>query len=289
MHPVSTILVTEDYQLETLPSLAQLLTKVKDKTPLVHQITNYVTVNDCANIVLALGGSPVMADDEAEVEEMVSIASALVINIGTLNARTIKSMLLAGKKANQLGVPVILDPVGVGATALRTETAEKIIAEIRLSVLRGNKSEIKAVAGFGTKTRGVDSIDDTLGAGTVDGTELAKNLADRLHCTVAITGKQDVISDGVKTGLIDNGHQILSKVTGTGCMATALIGCYAGVTEDNFLAAAAGIMTMGLAGEKAWAEAASSAGIGSFKVALFDWIYKMTPEDLMQGGKFHDA
>jgi hydroxyethylthiazole kinase len=275
--------------LTSIQTLAQLLTEVKNKNPLIHQITNYVTVNDCANIVLALGGSPVMADDEAEVEEMVSIASALVINIGTLNARTIKSMLLAGKKANRLGIPVILDPVGVGATALRTSTTERIIAEIQLAILRGNRSEIKTVAGFDAKTRGVDSVDDTLDAGAISGAQLAKNLANKLKCTVAITGKQDFISDGVRSGYIDNGHQIWSKVTGTGCMATALVGCYAGVTEDNFLAAAAGIVTMGLAGENAWTDAVSSAGIGSFKVALFDSIYKMTPEELIRGGKFHEA
>jgi hydroxyethylthiazole kinase len=266
---------------------AALLAAVRNKTPLVHQITNYVTVNDCANIVLALGGSPVMADDEAEVEQMVSIASALVINIGTLNARTIKSMFLAGKKANRLGIPVILDPVGAGATALRTGTTEKIIAEIQLSVLRGNSSEIKTVAGIESATRGVDSIDDTRES-AIDVKDLAKTLASRLHCTVAITGRQDTISDGVRTGLIDNGHQSLSKVTGTGCMATALVGCYAGVTRDSFLAACAGIMTMGLAGERAWADA-GAAGIGSFKISLFDCIDKMTPEELMEGGKFHAA
>jgi hydroxyethylthiazole kinase len=279
----------EDLKLTSIQTLAQLLTEVKEKNPLVHQITNYVTVNDCANIVLALGGSPVMADDEAEVEEMVSIASALVINIGTLNARTIKSMLLAGKKANTLGIPVILDPVGVGATSLRTSTIEKIISEIQLAILRGNRSEIKTIAGFNTKTRGVDNVDDSLDADAIGGAQLAKSLANKLQCTVAITGKQDFISNGVRSGVIDNGHQILSKVTGTGCMATALVGCYAGVTGDNFLAAAAGIVTMGLAGENAWTECVSSSGIGSFKVALFDSIYKMTPEDLIMGGKFHEA
>ena len=211
-----------------------------------------------------------------------------MINIGTLNTRTIKSMLLAGKKANQLGIPVILDPVGVGATVLRTSTAEKIIAEVRLAVLRGNRSEIKVIAGFDSKTRGVDSVDDSWDD-AIDGAELAKIVANKLHCTVAITGKRDFISTGERTGFIDNGHQVLSQVTGTGCMASALIGCYAGVTDNNFLAAAAGIMTMGLAGEYAWSDVASSAGIGSFRVALFDWIYKMTPEDLIKDGKFHEA
>ncbi len=271
--------------MEGISSFGRLLDKVKEKNPLVHQITNYVTVNDCANIVLALGGSPVMADDETEVEEMVSIASALVINIGTLNGRTIKSMLLAGKKANEVGVPVILDPVGVGATALRTDTAKRLIKEIRLSILRGNLSEIKTIAGLETKTRGVDSV-DAQNAGT---TNVAQIVAKELHCTVAITGKQDVVSDGKRTGLIDNGHPILSKVTGTGCMATALIGCYAGVTDNAFLASCAGIITMGLAGEKARAAIGDPAGIGSFKVALFDSIYKLTSQDLINGSKFHES
>lgn len=277
--------------MENIQTIAKLLTEVKAKNPLVHQITNYVTVNDCANIVLALGGSPVMADDEAEVEEMVTIASALVINIGTLNARTVKSMLLAGKKANQLGIPVVLDPVGVGATNFRTDTAARLIQEIQLAVLRGNMSEIKMLAGIETKTRGVDSGDTV--EGNAGGKEIAENLAKKLHCTIAITGAQDIISDGIRTSFINNGHPILAKVTGTGCMATALIGCYSGVisdkTENYFWAANAGIMTMGVAGEKAWANLPPSEGIGSFKTNLFDSIYKLTPDDLLKGGKFHEA
>ena len=241
-----------DYQLENIQALAGLLSEVKAKNPLIHHITNYVTVNDCANIVLALGGSPVMADDEGEVEEMVAIASALVLNIGTLNDRTIHSMLMAGKKANQLGVPVVLDPVGVGATTLRNDTAAKLIQEVQLAVLRGNMSEIKMLAGLATKTRGVDTTEDTSG-----GQEIAQGLAKKLHCTVAITGPQDIIADGSRIGLIDNGHPILAKVTGTGCMASSLIGCYVGVTQDYFLAASAGIMTMGLAGEKAFSSLTS--------------------------------
>jgi hydroxyethylthiazole kinase len=270
--------------LETIQTIAQLLSEVKTKNPLIHHITNYVTVNDCANIVLALGGSPVMADDESEVEEMVAIASVLVINIGTLNARTVKSMFVAGKKANDLSIPVILDPVGVGATTLRTVTAVQLIEEIQLSVLRGNMSEIKMMAGINTKARGVDAVDDAVG-----GQEIAEGLAKRLHCTVAVTGVRDIVSDGVRTGVIDNGHKLLAKVTGTGCMATSLIGCYCGVTKDYYLAANAGIMTMGLAGEKAVAGLAPSAGIGSFRVSLFDEVYHLTPEDLIKGGKFHEA
>jgi hydroxyethylthiazole kinase len=269
--------------METINAIARLLEEVRAKKPLVHQITNYVTVNDCANIVLALGGSPVMADDEGEVEEMVAIASALVLNIGTLNSRTIRSMIRAGKKANELGIPVILDPVGVGATTLRTETASRLLAELKLAVLRGNMSEIKTLAGLSVRTRGVDSID--AGAG---GEDVAGGLARKLGCVVAITGATDIITDGIKTGLIDNGHPIMAKVTGTGCMATALVGCFAGVASDYYLAACAGIMTMGLAGEKAEAGLAPDEGTGTFRVRLLDWIGRLGADDLMKGGKFHE-
>ncbi len=267
--------------MENIKTFAQLLSDVKTKKPLVHHLTNYVTVNDCANIVLALGGSPVMADDAGEVEEMVSIASALVINIGTLNSRTIETMLLSGKKANQLGIPVVLDPVGAGATALRSNTAARLIQEVKLAVLRGNMSEIKVIAGIDARTRGVDSVDG--GAG---GVEVALSLAKRLGCTVAITGAQDIISDGSRTGLIANGTPLLSKITGTGCMATSLIGCYAGVTADSYLAACAGLITMGLAGEKAATGFNQAQGIGTYKVKLMDGIDQLTSEDMIQGGKY---
>jgi hydroxyethylthiazole kinase len=271
------------FKMENMPAIAGLLAEVKAKKPLVHHITNYVTVNDCANIVLALGGSPVMADDQAEAAEMTAIASALVLNIGTLNARTIQSMLAAGKRANQLGIPVVLDPVGVGATTLRNDTAAGLIQEIQIAVLRGNMSEIKTLAGLAAKTRGVDSMEDTAG-----GREIARKLAEKLRCTVVITGPQDIISDGLRTGLIDNGHPMLAKVTGTGCMATSLIGCYCGVTKDYYLAAGAGITTMGLAGERAVASLTPADGIGTFKVRLMDWISKLSAADLLEGGKFHE-
>lgn len=267
--------------MENINTIAQLLSDVKIKKPLVHHLTNYVTVNDCANIVLALGGSPVMADDAREVEEMVSIASALVINIGTLNLRTIDSMLLAAKKANQLGIPVVLDPVGAGATALRTNTATRLLREVKLAVLRGNMSEIKVVAGNDAHTRGVDSVDSGSG-----GIEIASSLAKRLGCTVAITGAQDIVSNGSKTGLIDNGSPLLAKITGTGCMATSLIGCYAGVTTDSYLAACAGLITMGLAGEKAANRLSPNEGIGTYKVKLTDGIYQLTAEDIIQDAKY---
>ena len=266
-----------------LPTIAGLLTEVKTQKPLVHHITNYVTVNDCANIVLALGGSPVMADDAAEVAEMAAIASALVLNIGTLNARTIAAMLLAGKQANDLGIPVILDPVGVGATSLRNATAARLLQELKLAVLRGNMSEIKVIAGLDAKTRGVDSGDDS----AADGPQIAAALARKLGCVVAITGVQDIVADERRIALIDNGHPLLAKVTGTGCMATSLIGCYAGVSRDYFQAAAAGLITMGLAGEQAQAGLAAGEGVGSFRSRLLDRIESLTPTGLIQGGKYH--
>lgn len=256
------------------------LSLVKEKSPLIHHITNYVTVNDCANIVLAIGGSPVMADDIEEVEEMVGFASALVINIGTLNSRTIESMLCAGLKAKELGVPVILDPVGVGATKLRTNTAARLIQALKPEVIRGNMSEIKVLAGLEVAIKGVDSLADEQ-----DGSVVAKTLASELGSIIAITGKTDVVSDGKQVCLLDNGHQILADVTGTGCMTTSLVGTYCGVTKDYFSAAVAGITSMGLAGEIAQAALRHGECIGTFRTRLFDSIYNLTPELLAREGK----
>lgn len=266
--------------MKLLNSICESLATVKEKSPLIHHITNYVTVNDCANIVLALGGSPVMADDINEVEQMVSFAGALVINVGTLNARTIESMLAAGKKANELGIPVILDPVGVGATSLRTDTVETLIKEVNFSVIRGNMSEIKILSGLNVEIKGVDSIADD-----ADGKEIAVNLSKKLQCVIAITGAVDIIADGDKVCFISNGDKILSKVTGTGCMSTSLIGTYAGATKDYFAAAIAGVMTMGLAGELAQKSLKPEEGIGTFRARLFDEIYKMNSETILAGGK----
>lgn len=256
------------------------LSEVKEKSPLIHHITNYVTVNDCANIVLALGGSPVMADELDEVAEMVGFASALVLNIGTLNSRTIASMLLAGRRAKELGVPVILDPVGVGATMLRTNTAEKLIRELKPEVIRGNMSEIKVLAGLDVAIKGVDSLADEQGSSLI-----AKKLATELGCVIAITGKTDVVSDGRQVCLLENGHRILADVTGTGCMTTSLVGTYCGVTNDYFTATVAGIISMGLAGEIAQASLRHGEGIGTFRVRLLDSIYNLTPEILAKEGQ----
>ena len=263
-----------------LDLIAASLSTVRNKKPLIHQITNYVTVNDCANVTLAVGGSPVMADAVEEAAEMASLAQALVINIGTLNARTIVSMLAAGRRARERGIPVILDPVGVGATRLRTDTVKTIIEQVRPTVIRGNMSEIKCLAGLAVAIKGVDSVAD---AG--QGEQIARQLADQLGCIIAITGKQDIVSDGARTALINNGHELLSKVTGTGCMATALVGTYCGAIPDWYVGTIAGILTMGLAGEIAERSLISGDGIGLFKVRLFDAIYNLTPDQVCRQGR----
>lgn len=270
--------------MEILQKISDSLLTLKEKKPLVHHITNYVTVNDCANITLAIGASPVMADDIGEVAEMVSFASALVLNIGTLNSRNIESMMAVGKKAREKGIAIVFDPVGVGATALRTATAKKIIQEVGPSVIRGNMSEIKIIAGLDAGIKGVDSVADEAGGETV-----ARQLSQKLGCVIAITGKQDIIAAGERVCRIDNGHAILSQVTGTGCMATSLIACYCGATGDCFTGAAAGVMTMGIAGEIAQQSLQAGEGVGTFRMRLFDAVWAMTPELITKGGRISNA
>lgn len=262
----------------------RILEKIKEEKPLVHHITNYVTANDCANIVLALGGSPVMADDPREVEEMVSIASALVLNTGTLSERTIESFIIAGKKANILGIPVILDPVGVGATSFRNKVVEKILKEVKLSVLKGNMSEIKNIYGIDSATKGVDSNDNPLDGGK----EISIGLAKKLNCVVAITGVIDIVSDGKKIFYIKNGHEILSNITGTGCMSSSLIGLCCGTGKNTLYGAIAGIMIMGIAGEKAKNRLKEFEGLGSFKVYLIDEVSQFSKNDINERGKLYE-
>lgn len=248
-----------------------LLYEVREKNPLIHNITNYVTVNDCANAVLAIGASPIMADDVAEVEEIVSISSALVINIGTLNQRTIASMIMAGKKANELNIPVVLDPVGAGASALRNKTTQEILSNVKIDVIRGNLSEISFIAGLKASTKGVDAakIDEKN-----DALDIAKLVANKYSCVIGITGKVDIISDGIRVAKVANGHEILSKVTGTGCMTSALVGSFCGVTNDYYTATVVGIASMGISGEIAF-EIAGVRGAGSFHISIIDALSNM--------------
>jgi len=248
--------------------VSALIGEARNRVPLVHQITNYVTVNDCANITLAVGASPIMADDISEAADITAISSALVINIGTLNERTIASMLAAGKRANELNIPVVFDPVGAGASGLRNGATEAILNSVKLAVLRGNLSEVSFVAGLKAAARGVDVSADDSGN---DAFTVAKETAKKLGCAVAVTGAIDVISDGVRTAAIRNGHRMLSRVTGTGCMATALVGAFTGVSDDFFAAAVGGIAAMGIAGEIAY-EKAGDKGTGAFRSAIIDAV-----------------
>ena len=255
------------------------LNRLRAKKPLVHNITNYVVMNYTANALLACGASPVMAHALEEVEEMVALAGALVLNIGTLSRPWIEAMVKAGRRANALNVPVILDPVGAGATRLRTDTARRLIDEVSIRVIRGNASEVLSLAEApsGASTKGVDSVH------TVDqAAETAGRLARELRTTLAITGVEDRITDGRRSWTVQNGHSLMAQVTGTGCTATALIGAFLAVTPDPLEAAATALAYFGLAGEKA---AAIALGPGSFQIALLDALYLMKGEDLRTGAK----
>lgn len=271
--------------MELIKDFDEMLKKIKKDKPLVHHITNYVTTNDCANSVLAMGGSPVMADELEEVEEMVSLASSLVLNIGTLNKTVIKSFIVAGKKANSLGIPVVLDPVGVGATKLRTDTVRHILEEVKISVLRGNMSEIKNIYGIKGLTKGVDSTEDSREGGI----EIALGLAKRISCIVVITGVVDIISDGEKIYRIENGHEMLSKVTGTGCMTSSLIGLCCGTHTNNLLAAVMGTAAMGISGELAYESTQKTDQIGTFRIKLMDAIGSLTIDVFKERMKIHEV
>lgn len=255
--------------------------RVRKNVPLVHCITNYVTVNDVANALLACGGSPIMADDIGEVAEIASISDALVLNIGTLNERTVKSMILAGETANKKGIPVVLDPVGAGASALRNRAVEELTARVRFAVIRGNLSEVSFVAGLDVNTRGVDSSESD---SKNDAVAVAKAVSAAFGCTVAVTGATDVVTDGKRVAKIANGVPQMGKVTGTGCMLSAVIGAYVGANEDCFAATVAAVCSMGLAGERA-KERFDTFGPGSFHIGIIDALGKIDDGAIAVQGK----
>jgi hydroxyethylthiazole kinase len=255
------------------------LKKVREKTPLVQAITNYVTINDCANILLCFGASPAMCEARAEVEEFVGLVSALYINIGTLTEEQKEAAVLAAKRATQLNKPVVLDPVACGAIPRKMDVIKELLENARISVIKGNTGEIKSLAGCSGKVRGVDSIDD--GTGVV---EACRSLAREYNTVVAATGKTDIITDGERTCLIENGTPMLTLVTGAGCMAGALTAATAGVTDDYFISSTAAIIAMGLAGEMA-ASSMDKVLPGTFRMKLFDSIYSMSEEDILKGGR----
>ena len=268
---------------------AQIFENVRRKAPLIHNITNYVTVNDCANMLLACGGSPIMADEQDEAVEITAICGGLNINIGTLNQRTIPAMFAAGKRANELGHTVVLDPVGAGASGLRTDTAVQLLEKIQFSVIRGNISEIKTLAfGSGT-TKGVDAdVADRITEENLDeAVDFAREFAHRTGAVVAITGAIDIVADGERAFCIRNGHPMMSSITGTGCQLSALTAAFVTANPETPLeAAAAAVCAMGLCGEIAHRRLTKSEGNATYRNYIIDAMYRLTPAALKEGARY---
>jgi hydroxyethylthiazole kinase len=257
--------------------IAAALSRIREEKPLIHHITNLVVMNDAANVTLQVGALPVMAHSREEVAEMASLADALVLNLGTLSPAQVESMLVAGRTANERGIPIVLDPVGAGATTLRTRAALRLLDELEVAIVRGNSGEIGVLSGAGGVVKGVESVE-----GVADPAAVALDMAGNRGLVVAITGQRDIISDGQRILGVDNGHRWLTAITGTGCMATTMIAAFAAVERDYLLAAAGGLACFGLAAEQA---AEKAHGPASFKVALFDQVYNLRPEQLAAGAR----
>jgi hydroxyethylthiazole kinase len=261
-------------------SPGEALRDLRERKPLIHQITNYVVMNETANATLAIGALPVMAHAVEEVEEMASVAGALVLNIGTLSRHWIDAMLLAGKAANAAHVPVVLDPVGVGATTLRTETAKRILDEVHIAVLRGNVAEVAALAGLGAEIRGVEAIGVDAGGPTI-----ASEAAKACGVVAAVTGPVDHVSDGTRSLSVANGDALLATITGSGCMSSAITGCFAAV-RPPLDAAAFALAAFGVAAEDA---ARDASGPGTFHARLYDALYALTPGALDERANIDEA
>jgi len=247
---------------------------IRRQAPVIHNITNYVVMNTTANALLAIGASPVMAHAEEEMADMVAIASALVINIGTLSQPWVKSMLKAAEHAAQRGIPIVLDPVGAGATPYRTQTARELVAATRPTLIRGNASEIMALCGDLAHTKGVDSTE-----ASSDALEAAQSLQERLGSCVCISGETDYIVGNGTLARIRNGHPMMTRVTGLGCTATALCGAFAAVTSDPARAATQAMAVMGIAGEMA---AEKAEGPGTLQLHFLDALYRLTEDDILR-------
>ncbi|KLK89380.1 hydroxyethylthiazole kinase [Methanoculleus sediminis] len=259
---------------------AGLLSAVRSERPLVHHITNSVTINDCANITICTGAAPVMAEAPEEVAGMVGAAGALVLNIGTLSATQVEAMLIAGRRANELGIPVVLDPVGVGATRFRTETAHRLLDALAIAVVKGNAGEIGVLAGTGGSVRGVDS-----GGIMGDPVETARECARSTGTVVSMTGAVDVVTDGSRIYLVGNGNPMMDRLSGTGCMASSVTAAFAAVADDFAVASAAALAAFGLAGERA---ACGARGPYSFRTALFDELAGLAPDDLAREARIEE-
>ena len=253
------------------------LRRLRERKPLVHQITNYVVMNETANATLALGALPVMAHAREEVEEMAALAGALVLNIGTLSPHWVEAMILAGRSANERGVPVVLDPVGAGATRYRTDTARRLLDEVDVTVVRGNAGEVATLVGVDAEVRGVESV-----AASGDPGELARAAAIELGVVASVTGAVDHVSDGEAVIAIANGHDLLASITGTGCMSSAVTGCFLAVADSPLDGAVEALVAFGVAGEDA---ARDAAGPGSFHVGLYDALAALDPATLSDRAK----
>jgi hydroxyethylthiazole kinase len=256
----------------TAAEIYKSIEEIRAKSPLVHNITNYVVMNNTANALLAIGASPVMIHAEEEVEEMAAMAQALVINIGTMSEPWVRGMFKAFSAARKKGIPVIIDPVGAGATVYRTRTVRKLIHSEQPTIIRGNASEIMALMDDTLKTKGVDST-----AGSNEAIDAAQNISSNRKCVVCISGATDYIVDNEKVVKIHNGHPMMTKVTGLGCTATALCGAFAAVEQKPLAAAVKAMAVMGIAGEMA---ASQSAGPGSLQMHFLDILYHLTEDDI---------
>jgi hydroxyethylthiazole kinase len=260
---------------------SQIFLRVREKRPLIHQITNFVVMNTSANITLCAGALPVMAHALEEVEEMVAAAGALVLNIGTLWPAQVEAMLAAGRRANQLGIPIVLDPVGAGATRLRTVSARRLLDELSISIVRGNLAEIATLAGVKAEISGVESI-----AVNGNASEVAARFASLYGCVAAVTGAIDCVTDGARVMRVANGHPLMGEVTGTGCMSTAVVAACAAVEKDGVNAATAALAAYGLAGQIA---AERAQGPGTFQAHLFDALASLTGETMRAGMRIEEG
>lgn len=252
--------------------LKDAVAKVRTESPLVHNITNFVVMNNTANALLAIGASPVMAHSVDEVVDMAKVASALVLNIGTLEKSWVEAMILAGRTAKELHKPVVFDPVGAGATPYRDAVSFRILSEVKPSIIRGNASEIMALAKVGANTKGVDST-----ASSDEAVSSARRLAEETGAVIVVSGAVDVVTDGERLERIPFGHPLMSRVTGMGCTATAVVGAFAAVTADRLFAASCGMAVMGIAGEIA---GKTARGTGSMQVDFLDALYNLSAEDV---------
>ncbi|WP_080796968.1 hydroxyethylthiazole kinase [Arabiibacter massiliensis] len=272
-------------------ALKRALDNVRAGSPLVHSITNYVTVNDCANALLAIGASPIMSDEPADVADITSICGGLVLNIGTLNERTIAGMFAAGERAGELGHPIVLDPVGAGASALRTWTAGDLLDKLPVGIVRGNMSEVKALAGAAAATRGVDANpDDAVTEGNLAASAaFVRQLAAKTGAIVAVTGAIDIVADAERAFAVRNGSPLMGRITGAGCMLTCLVAAFAVANPDSPLeATVAAVASMGLAGQQAQARMGGLDGNASFRTYLIDALFRLDGEALEAGARVEE-